>query len=272
MAFPGILKRAELATGLLIKSICVNGDYLVVDSCDINQTQESDVKNYIQGGPAYAVFNIGAKKFEGSISFPLRVDRNNNIESAAETLLRHAAKPMQALRIDTNHVITPTIATVNDYATDNNILISLDAVMINSLKITADENQPVKITISFTGMVDGNEKKNILARADIFCLPSDAEGFSIAILEAMASETAVLISPGCHFEKVQERFAGRIVDANVYDLVKVLSELLLNMDIVKKMGKNGRELVSSKYSWDSISDKMINTYIEGIARNNLNTF
>jgi hypothetical protein len=52
MAFPGILKRAELATGLLIKSICVNGDYLVVDSCDINQTQESDVKNYIQGGPA----------------------------------------------------------------------------------------------------------------------------------------------------------------------------------------------------------------------------
>ena len=125
MAFPGILKRAELATGLLIKSICVNGDYLVVDSCDINQTQESDVKNYIQGGPAYAVFNIGAKKFEGSISFPLRVDRNNNIESAAETLLRHAAKPMQALRIDTNHVITHTIATVNDYATDNNRLISL---------------------------------------------------------------------------------------------------------------------------------------------------
>ena len=133
MAFPGILKRAELATGLLIKSICVNGDYLVVDSCDINQTQESDVKNYIQGGPAYAVFNIGA------------------------TLLRHAAKPMQALRIDTNHVITHTIATVNDYATDNNRLISLDAVMINSLKITADENQPVKITISFTGMVDGHD-------------------------------------------------------------------------------------------------------------------
>jgi hypothetical protein len=157
MAFPGILKRAELATGLLIKSICVNGDYLVVDSCDINQTQESDVKNYIQGGPAYAIFNIGAKKFEGSISFPLRVDRNNNIELAAETLLRHAAKPMQALRIDTNHVITHTIATVNDYATDNNRLISLDAVMINSLKITADENQPVKITISFTGMVDGHD-------------------------------------------------------------------------------------------------------------------
>jgi glycosyltransferase involved in cell wall biosynthesis len=133
-------------------------------------------------------------------------------------------------------------------------------------------NNSIKDKIIFTGMVDGNEKKNILARADIFCLPSDAEGFSIAILEAMASETAVLISPGCHFEKVQERFAGRIVDANVYDLVKVLSELLLNMDIVKKMGKNGRELVSSKYSWDSISDKMINTYIEGIARNNLNTF
>ena len=139
----------------------------------------------------------------------------------------------------------------------------------NELKAKAQQFSN-KDKIIFTGMIDGDQKKNILARADIFCLPSDAEGFSIAILEAMASATAVLISPGCHFEKVEESYAGRIVEANVNDLIKVLSEMLLNLDIVKEMGKNGRELVSSEYTWDSITDKMINTYIEGIAKNNFN--
>ena len=90
MAFPGILSRAEFATGLNVKSICVNGAYLIVEECNINQDQEHEVKNYIQGGPAYAVYNLGAKKHIGNISFPLRVDQDGNLEEAAKTLLSYA--------------------------------------------------------------------------------------------------------------------------------------------------------------------------------------
>ena len=154
MAFPGILTRAEFSTGLNTKSICVNGDYLIVEECNINQTQEHGLNNYIQGGPAYAIYNLGAKKYEGSITFPLRVDQDGNLESAAMTLLRYAAKPMSALTIDTHHLLSMKTTTVYDPGTDNNKNLSLDSVVINSLTLSCSENNKVMVNISVTGMVD----------------------------------------------------------------------------------------------------------------------
>ena len=136
MAFPGILTRAEFATGLNVKSICVNGAYLIVEECNINQDQEHEVKNYIQGGPAYAVYNLGAKKHIGNISFPLRVDQDGNLEEAAKTLLRHAAKPMSALRIDTH-----------------NVLSNFDTTVL-SLKVSVSDGGVINANVDFVGMLD----------------------------------------------------------------------------------------------------------------------
>jgi len=154
MAFPGILTRAEFSTGLNTKSICVNGHYLIVEECSVNQTQEHDLNNYIQGGPAYAIYNLGAKKYEGSISFPLRVDQDGNLEPAARILLTYAAKPMSALRIDTHHLLSMKTTTVLDPGTDNNKNLSLDSVVINSLTLTCSENNYVSVQLQITGMVD----------------------------------------------------------------------------------------------------------------------
>ena len=68
--------------------------------------------------------------------------------------------------------------------------------------------------VLFPGMVTGEAKQGLLARADLFCLPSDAEGFSMAVLEALANSTAVLLSPGCHFPEVERAGAGRVVSLN----------------------------------------------------------
>lgn len=154
MAFPGILTRAEFSTGLNTKSICVNGNYLIVEDCNINQDQEHNLNNYIQGGPAYAIYNLGAKKYTGSVSFPLRVDQDGNLESAARILLQYAAKPMSALRIDTRHLLSSRTTTVINPGTDNNKNLSLDSVVINSLKLSASENNKIMVNLDITGMVD----------------------------------------------------------------------------------------------------------------------
>jgi hypothetical protein len=154
MAFPGILTRAEFSSGLNTKSICVNGYYLIVEECNINQVQDHQLNNYIQGGPAFAVYNLGAKKYEGSISFPLRVDQDGNIEMAAKILLQYAAKPMSALRIDTHHLLSMKTATVENPGTDENKNLSLDSVVINSLTLSASENNTIMVNIQVTGMVD----------------------------------------------------------------------------------------------------------------------
>ena len=154
MAFPGILTRAEFSTGLNTKGICVNGKYLIVENFNVNQVQDHDLNNYIQGGPAYAIYNLGAKKYEGSISFPLRVDQDGNLEEASKIILQYAAKPMSALRIDTHHLLSSKTTTVVNPGTDDNKNLSLDSVVISSLTLTASENNNVMVNINLTAMVD----------------------------------------------------------------------------------------------------------------------
>jgi len=121
--------------------------------------------------------------------------------------------------------------------------------------------------VLFPGMVTGKTKQELLARADLFCLPSDAEGFSMAVLEALASSTAVLLSPGCHFPEVEKAGAGRIVHPEPDALGKAIADLLDNPEKLKEMGSIGRHFVLRHYSWDTITDQLIAAYIEGIERN-----
>lgn len=112
----------------------------------------------------------------------------------------------------------------------------------------------------FTGMVSGDVKLDLLARASLFCLPSDAEGFSIAILEALASGTPVLISPDCHFPEVATAGAGTIAGSDVNAITEALLRLLANPDELREMGRRGRALVQKSYTWEQVTDRMLATY------------
>ena len=120
--------------------------------------------------------------------------------------------------------------------------------------------------VLFPGMVTGEAKQELLRRADLFCLPSDAEGFSMAVLEALANSTAVLLSPGCHFPEVEKVGAGHVVPPEPEALSKAIADLLDNPEELKEMGRKGRDLVLRHYSWDTITNQLIEAYTEGIER------
>jgi len=120
--------------------------------------------------------------------------------------------------------------------------------------------------VLFPGMVTGKAKQELLTRADLFCLPSDAEGFSMAVLEALANSTAVLLSPGCHFPEMEKAGAGKVVEAEPDIMAKTMIELLKDRRRLVEMGRRGREFVIRDYSWDTIASKLIDAYQEGIAR------
>ena len=119
--------------------------------------------------------------------------------------------------------------------------------------------------VVFTGMLTGEEKADMLARADLFSLPSIGEGFSIAALEALAAQTAVMLSPGCHFPEVQEAGAGVIVPPEVGATAEALGDLLARPDRLRAMGRAGRALVADKYSWDAITDRLLALYERAVA-------
>lgn len=114
--------------------------------------------------------------------------------------------------------------------------------------------------IHFPGLILGDEKKRLLARADLFVLPSLSEGFSMAILEALASSTPVLISPECNFNEVESVNAGVVVSNNIDQISSSIIELTNDNERLKIMGNNGKEFVKKFYNWETISDKLIALY------------
>lgn len=120
--------------------------------------------------------------------------------------------------------------------------------------------------VFFPGMITGDLKRTLLARADVFSLPSDAEGFSMAILEAMASGTAVQITPRCYFPEVASVGAGHVVEADSERIADDLAGLLKYPALLKIMGGKGKALVQAEYTWKNIVSKVSDAYLEGISR------
>lgn len=118
--------------------------------------------------------------------------------------------------------------------------------------------------VLFPGMMSGERKLDLLARADLFCLPSDAEGFSMAVLEALASGTAVLLSPGCHFPEVERAGAGVVAAADPAAIATALSGLLPDRDRLRRMGQAGLALVSRDYTWDRIAGRLAEAYADAV--------
>lgn len=114
--------------------------------------------------------------------------------------------------------------------------------------------------VLFPGMVVGDLKNQLLSRADLFVLPSSSEGFSMAILEALASSTPVLISPECNFNEIELANAGKIVPNDIDLISNMILKLTKDKLSLKRMGENGRNFVSKNYNWETITDQFIDLY------------
>ena len=104
----------------------------------------------------------------------------------------------------------------------------------------------------FPGMVGGEEKIDLLARADVLALPSIAEGLSNAALEALASGTPLLVSEGCNMPVVGEAGAGLVVERTSEAFAAGLSYFLTDDTRAAVHKENAYRLAVEHYSWDPI--------------------
>ncbi|MHC4337043.1 MAG: glycosyltransferase family 4 protein [Planctomycetota bacterium] len=101
-----------------------------------------------------------------------------------------------------------------------------------------------------------------LQQADIFILPSRAEGLSNALLEAMASGLPVVVSriPG-NIDTIQHKKNGLLFEVDNPDsLAESLVSLLSNLKFREALGKAARRSVEEKYSLSYVADRYINLY------------
>ena len=120
--------------------------------------------------------------------------------------------------------------------------------------------------IVITSALSGGNSHYLLDTAQLFVLPSHQEGFSMAIIEAMARAVPVLITDRCHLPEVERGAAGRVVPPTVAGLTEGLRDLLARDDAaLAAMGGAGRALVAEHYTWPQVARRLTLAYEGGAA-------
>ena len=115
------------------------------------------------------------------------------------------------------------------------------------------DNLGLSDSVLFTGVVTGPVKYALLRNADVFVLSSYGEGLPMAVLEAMAAGTPVVITDQCYLPEVEACNAGMTVRCNVDSVAAGLSKVLAEPALRETMGENGRRLVNDKFTWDKVA-------------------
>ncbi|MGH8002434.1 MAG: hormogonium polysaccharide biosynthesis glycosyltransferase HpsP [Brasilonema sp.] len=114
---------------------------------------------------------------------------------------------------------------------------------------------------TITGFVTGEFKSALLQAADIFVLPSYYENFGIAVAEAMAAGTPVVVSDQVHIcQEVRESESGWVGATDVSELTNLLRIALQNPSERQRRGLYAKEYALKNYSWDAIAHQTIQAY------------
>lgn len=112
----------------------------------------------------------------------------------------------------------------------------------------------------WVGSVPKSEVQVHFAWADVLVLPTQGEGSSLAVLEAMAAGCAVVTTP-LSGAPIEDGLSGLIMSCRDPDVIRRSLELMsADRHLVRQMGDAGASLVGSMYSWTAYRERVLDAY------------
>lgn len=115
--------------------------------------------------------------------------------------------------------------------------------------------------------VSGEDLDELLTNAMVFVLPSDLEGLSLALLDAMGAGLCVLTSDVPENREVVDGAGFTFRAGDVADLADRLSFLIANPSIREAAARMARKRVEERYDWQLIANEIEKTYFEVLGWN-----
>lgn len=106
--------------------------------------------------------------------------------------------------------------------------------------------------IIMTDFVQGRVLEELYSNAYLFILPSDLEGMSVSLLEAMSYGNCCLVSDIKENTEVVEDKAITFRKSDVADLREKLAMLLSHPETVETYRKTSADFVCNKYHWNNV--------------------
>ena len=116
--------------------------------------------------------------------------------------------------------------------------------------------------IIFTGFVQGDTLRELYSNAYVYCLPSDLEGMPLSLLEAMSYGNCCVTSNIKELTEIIDNNKLTFNKSDTEDLRQVLQKCCDNEKMVKQYQNESQEYILSKYNWDDVVKKTIDTYLK----------
>jgi glycosyltransferase involved in cell wall biosynthesis len=107
--------------------------------------------------------------------------------------------------------------------------------------------------VRFLPWTSGSDLEELLSNAALFVLPSELEGLSLALLDAMAAGVCVLTSDIPENNEVVEGVGFTFRRGDEGDLQRMLDLLVHNPELRRQAAARGRERIQRQYRWPEIA-------------------
>lgn len=116
--------------------------------------------------------------------------------------------------------------------------------------------------IIYTGFIKEETRNYLYHRAQAAVFPSLYEPFGIVALEAMATNTPVIVSDvGGLSEIVQDGVNGlKVKPGDIDELADAIVKVLSDQQLADQLKRNGIHTIESVYNWDVIADSTLRVY------------
>jgi glycosyltransferase involved in cell wall biosynthesis len=114
--------------------------------------------------------------------------------------------------------------------------------------------------IIFTGNQSGDALAALFANSSLFVQPSETEGLSIALLEAMAYGLPVVASDIPENQEAGGESSHYFISGDHIDLARKISKVLSQPEDAWRQAVAGYERAKTEYDWEAITDSTANLY------------
>ena len=119
---------------------------------------------------------------------------------------------------------------------------------------------PFGKSVTWTGSVNDETKKQLLGAASVLVMCSNSESFGMSAAEAMAAGTPVVVTRTCPWPDVATHNTGHWVEQTADAIADGVIAVLRNPTAAREMGRRGRQLVAANYSWPHAAAALIREY------------